>query len=129
MPMPPRPPAVALPSPIADYRIGRFGARLITWLGGPVLVVGLLAVAAAQVAPAAVAKVPGVGLFLGSPAAGLGAAALGLLMVVGGQLIRAHMELALSARDIAAMMRAHGDGAEHPAEEDDPPPRRKRRRT
>lgn len=118
---------IELPAPIVDYRMARQLARASALFGWPVSLIGLGISAVAVVAPSALAKLPLVGALFTSPGTGIGVLATGLAMVIGGQLVRAHLDMALATRNIEALLRlqAEANGAFAPPDE---APRRKKRR-
>ena len=109
-------PSLPLPPPSSDYRTGRALARLMTWLGGLVTIVGVvmltlaLAVQAAEVFyPQLMHLLAQFGSLTGNPLLGAGNVLGGLGMMVLGQLARALMDQANATRDLAAMSRARSE--------------------
>lgn len=120
---------VELPPPVSDYRMARGLTRLATWLGGPMLVLGLACAAVAVIAPGGLAKLPLIGALFASASAGLGLAASGLGMLIGGQCVRALLDMANATRDMALVLRTQAEGPSHPEPEERPrrSPKKKRR--
>jgi hypothetical protein len=121
---------VDLPPPVSDYLFARRVARFATWLGAPVMLAGAASLVAGIFAPELAIEVPIVGPLQGGTGSGFGLIVTGILMIVGGQTVRAMLDTAIAARDIAAMIRVqNGGNAEHGGDADgrQQPRRRKRR--
>ncbi len=97
---------VPLPEPIRDYRTGRLLARLTAWSGGAIFLMALALLPLAVVSPRTLASIPLLRSFdMGfSGALTMSVAGLGLVML--GQVVRAMLDHANAARDLAAIHRA-----------------------
>lgn len=115
-------PELELPRLRRDYRTGRVLARLCAWLGGLLVVAGLVLIPVSILNPRLIASLPMIGNSLAGPIAGLTMIITGIVQVMLGQLVRAVLDHANSARDIAAITRAKAE-ARHGQ-----PGRRSRRR-
>ena len=108
------------PPPRADYRTGRFLARLTTWLGGAAACAGLVVLPVALLGPRLIGHfgVANDALAMLPPAIGVSVAlalvGVGLVMMMAGQLVRAVLDQANASRDLAALARARAehDGAD-----------------
>ena len=122
-PWPPQPPmpstallpriaqrTVSLPLPVRDYRAGRTLARIMTWLGVAQVLVGIGLIPVAILSPRSLSAMPLLGTLAGGPVAGAGIMLAGLVQIVLGQLIRAVLDQANAARDLAAVARAQAEG-------------------
>ena len=104
-----------LPPPVRDYRAGRYLARLVTWLGVLVILAGAGLLPIAVVSPRSLAAIPLVGSFAASPMFAAGMAMAGLAQIMLGQLVRAVLDQANAARDLAAIARVQA-GPRHTSE-------------
>lgn len=95
-----------LPEPAHDYRTGRIIARLVTWLGGLLMLAGLALLPLAVLSPRTLAGLPFIGQLVSGPVVAGGAMLAGIVQIMMGQLVRALLDHANSARDIAAIARA-----------------------
>ena len=95
-----------LPEPIRDYRTGRLLARLTAWSGGAIFLMALALLPVAMVSPRTLASTPLLrSLDMGfSGALTMSVAGLGLVML--GQVVRAMLDHANAARDLAVIHRA-----------------------
>lgn len=117
--------AIEMPRAVRDYRTGRLLARLLTWLGGVMILLGIVLVPLTLLGPKALTGLPLIGALLATgPKLGLQLAVAGIVQMVLGQLVRALLDLANATRDMAAIARAEAE-ARNPAE---PKTGRRRRR-
>jgi hypothetical protein len=101
---------VDLPHPVSDYRTGRILARLVTWLGGLVILGGIALAVAAIAIPRTASSLPVLGSFVTGPEFGIFMAVGGLAQIILGQLVRALFDQANAARDLAIVTRARLEG-------------------
>lgn len=112
-----RPPATfAVPRQRADYRTGRVLARIITWLGGAGVAIGMALTPIILFNPRLLAGVPviGMGGAAGTAYVSVAVVGCGIFMVVMGQFMRAVFDAANASRDMAELTRAR---AEHDSAE------------
>jgi hypothetical protein len=81
-------------------------ARLCTWLGGMLALIGCAAVPVSILSPRSLQSVPLIGGWLTGLSFGSSIIVVGLVMILLGQLMRALLEQANATRDLAAIARA-----------------------
>ncbi len=113
---PPPSPGIEMPRAVRDYKTGRFLARLLTWIGGLMILAGIALVPLLLLGPKALTSLPLIGALLATgPMLGLQLATAGIVQLVLGQLVRALLDQANATRDMAAIARAEAE-ARNPAE-------------
>ena len=102
-------PEVELPRQRRDYRTGRVLARLFAWLGGLLALGGCALIPISILNPRLIASLPMIGNSLAGPIAGLTLVLVGTVQVMLGQVVRAVLDHANAARDVAAITRAKAE--------------------
>lgn len=111
-----------LPARPRDYRTGRFLARMFSWLGGIIAVMGVAFVVLAVLSPRLAASIPLVGSWGSGAFTSVLLIFAGLFQIMLGQFVRAGFDQSIAARDFAAVTRAEAEARYGP------PPGRSRRR-
>lgn len=97
---------VPLPEPARDYRTGRVLARLTAWSGGALALAGIALLPLAMLGPRVWSGIPLLRSLEPGALSALALVVLGLGLVMLGQLVRALLDHANAARDLAALQRA-----------------------
>lgn len=97
---------IELPEPVRDYRTGRILARATAWIGGVQVMLGLALLPLAVLSPRTLSGLPLIRALEPGAGAALGLVVSGLALIMVGQLVRALLDHANAARDMAAIQRA-----------------------
>lgn len=108
--------SIPLPEPVRDYRTGQVLARLTTWCGGAVVLLALALLPVAVLHPRMLSAIPLLRSLDYGFAGTLAMAITGLGLVMLGQLVRALLDHANAARDLAAIQRARATPPVHSAQ-------------